>query len=610
MALSSARQILKGFTKLFNKVIDKVGEIFGASFDVAPVQTAILEGLAGIFVVSNFLPIATKFAGVLTSVLGVKGTVILGAIALVTSGIADNLLQELINAVDSVDWLDLGQKVGQWIVDALINVEWLKVIGHAAELVAKIGLAILELIGGALAGIATELGKKVADWFSENYDFSITKAFFGNMAGELDGVMTEVDVFFSQLRQKFDEWMLDMKQNNKFFDSITDFFGLTDENLKLDITAQITKQEDLRERHQRYLDELGQVNEAVDNTGGNTMIDAAAAIDEVDNKEGYKPKIPVTAEIDSSSFLGSVATGALSVTATLKAQADSTWNTLFGSDGKGGSYGNAKDKTAEATLQGKEGSNFAKVGTYAAAKTKTVTATMKGSMGSLFGKIGTYNNAKTKTVTATMKGSMGNLFGKIGTYNSATTKTVKATMKGEKGNKYYIIDDYFDVKDKSVKVKINYSENTSKHRELFGGYNGGVFKNGDWKPITSFAPGGYAFGGQIFRARENGNPELVGTLRGSTAVMNNNQIVDSVANGVARSISNIRFEMSGFRPPEIDMNALGNMIEYAVASAMANNSQPVEIYTTIKTQNDEVLARAVQRGNRNINYRQTAVGVS
>ena len=92
--------------------------------------------------------------------------------------------------------------------------------------------------------------------------------------------------------------------------------------------------------------------------------------------------------------------------------------------------------------------------------------------------------------------------------------------------------------------------------------------------------------------------------------MNNNQIVDSVANGVARSISNIRFEMSGFRPPEIDMNALGNMIEYAVASAMANNSQPVEIYTTIKTQNDEVLARAVQRGNRNINYRQTAVGVS
>ena len=139
---------------------------------------------------------------------------------------------------------------------------------------------------------------------------------------------------------------------------------------------------------------------------------------------------------------------------------------------------------------------------------------------------------------------------------------------------------------------------------------GGLFKNGRWNPIESFASGGSPYGGQIFRARENGNPELVGTLKGSTAVMNNNQIVDSVANGVARSISNIRFEMSGFRPPEIDMNALGSMIEYAVASAMANNSQPVEIYTTIKTQNDEVLARAVQRGNRNINYRQTAVGVS
>lgn len=77
------------------------------------------------------------------------------------------------------------------------------------------------------------------------------------------------------------------------------------------------------------------------------------------------------------------------------------------------------------------------------------------------------------------------------------------------------------------------------------GYYGGVYKGGHWNPIQSFAGGGNPFGGQIFRARENGNPELVGTLRGSTAVMNNDQIVASVSQGVARAIAGISFHISG-----------------------------------------------------------------
>ena len=78
--------------------------------------------------------------------------------------------------------------------------------------------------------------------------------------------------------------------------------------------------------------------------------------------------------------------------------------------------------------------------------------------------------------------------------------------------------------------------------------NGGVFTNSGWKPITSYAGGGFPYGGQIFRARENGNPELVGTLNGSTAVMNNNQIVASVSAGVARAIAGIRFQLRGLNP--------------------------------------------------------------
>lgn len=48
--------------------------------------------------------------------------------------------------------------------------------------------------------------------------------------------------------------------------------------------------------------------------------------------------------------------------------------------------------------------------------------------------------------------------------------------------------------------------------------------------------------GQMFVARESG-PELVGSYGSKTAVMNNDQIVRSVADGVARSIASIRFSL-------------------------------------------------------------------
>lgn len=69
---------------------------------------------------------------------------------------------------------------------------------------------------------------------------------------------------------------------------------------------------------------------------------------------------------------------------------------------------------------------------------------------------------------------------------------------------------------------------------------GGVFANGKWSPIERYASGGMPDGGQVFVAREAG-PELVGTLGGHTAVMNNDQIVASVSAGVARAIAGIRF---------------------------------------------------------------------
>lgn len=68
---------------------------------------------------------------------------------------------------------------------------------------------------------------------------------------------------------------------------------------------------------------------------------------------------------------------------------------------------------------------------------------------------------------------------------------------------------------------------------------GGIFENGSWHNITKYASGGTPNMGQLFYAREKG-PELVGTLKGrGTAVVNNDQIVASVSQGVSDAVYNV-----------------------------------------------------------------------
>lgn len=71
-----------------------------------------------------------------------------------------------------------------------------------------------------------------------------------------------------------------------------------------------------------------------------------------------------------------------------------------------------------------------------------------------------------------------------------------------------------------------------------GNAGGGVYKNGRWQPVQAAASGGSFDQGQFFVARERG-PELVGTIGSHTAVMNNSQIVSSVAAGVAEAVASV-----------------------------------------------------------------------
>ena len=105
------------------------------------------------------------------------------------------------------------------------------------------------------------------------------------------------------------------------------------------------------------------------------------------------------------------------------------------------------------------------------------------------------------------------------------------------------------------------------------GATGGIYKDGRWQPVQRYASGGLiGTSGQMFIAREAG-PELVGTLGGNTAIMNNDQIVSSVSNGVAKAVSQ-------------------------VLGGQGNN--PIEVVVKVDS---EVLYRSVQKGERKANGR-------
>lgn len=105
--------------------------------------------------------------------------------------------------------------------------------------------------------------------------------------------------------------------------------------------------------------------------------------------------------------------------------------------------------------------------------------------------------------------------------------------------------------------------------KLKGKADGGVYSGGSWKSIQKYASGGSPDGGQLFMAREAG-PELVGTLSGHTAVMNNDQIVASVSDGVAKAISGLKFQVQA--PPLATRGGSSSS-----AMQMQDNGQVVEL---------------------------------
>jgi len=182
-------------------------------------------------------------------------------------------------------------------------------------------------------------------------------------------------------------------------------------------------------------------------------------------------------------------------------------------------------------------------------------ATVKGKVDKTLTNAKTYlDKFKAKSVLTSLKGKItGSIRNAWSWHSSFKAQSPLTTLKGKLGDGIKTAWDWFDsFYNKDVKVNLvgHMDTDAQKIYSVMSGKSvsfqmtpmyeadGGLYSHGRWKPITAAAGGGAFSMGQMFIAREAG-PELVGTIGGHTAVMNNDQIVSSVAAGVARAVASV-----------------------------------------------------------------------
>lgn len=172
------------------------------------------------------------------------------------------------------------------------------------------------------------------------------------------------------------------------------------------------------------------------------------------------------------------------------------------------------------TLTGKASDKSGGVlGTLKAAWNKIVTkdSTVRG-----------YAQNKNATTLKTLQGSWEKV------YDKSATLSAKAQFNSYTSN----ISPTIDSTARITKINVASDATNSWEYQHAMGYaaKGGIFSGGKWHDVASYAGGTVsAPSAQLFIAREAG-PELVGTIGNHTAVVNNDQIVASVANGVYTAV--------------------------------------------------------------------------
>lgn len=117
----------------------------------------------------------------------------------------------------------------------------------------------------------------------------------------------------------------------------------------------------------------------------------------------------------------------------------------------------------------------------------------------------------------------------------------------------------------TVKYVVDQLSKQQARDDFFKTFRLKVKFNGSGSKIVPYATGGFPADGSLFIAREPGNPELVGSVGGKTAVMNNNQITQSVSSAVFDAIAPL-FKGQSTSAGKISVFLDGRELAYSTAS--------------------------------------------
>lgn len=254
-----------------------------------------------------------------------------------------------------------------------------------------------------------------------------------------------------------------------------------------------------------------------------------------------------------------------------------------------------KDPVATKTLKGKEDASYKTMSKdYLSVTTTSATKTALGNIASSFKNAKTeYNSIGTTTITKTGAGAIANSFNTMkSTYNSVYSNTVTKTADGYRTGAFNTVYDRFtNLRDKWVTAHVDIETNAK--RVMAGMANGAVQTLANiW---TENAKGGLftsPTGFQVFG--EAGAEAAIPLERKSTMKRIASAIVDSGGMGTSNS-------------DEI-ADAIAMRVLPAMASMLDGMSQrPINNNVTVYTENNEVLARAVNQGNKSLDKRYNPV---
>lgn len=420
----------------------------------------------------------------------------------------DGLITIIDDAITGVEWDGLGEGIAKGISKALKDFDW----GNLGKTIIDIDVAIYDLINGLIDGIdwagvpmsiIKGIGKalKESDWsglFEGIGKLPLSPLAIGkDVADSYIDAIKKIDwsPVTTALKNAWDTAVKGLDLGLSFADNL-----LKDADKGIEIGIKFVA--DLIGPYWEDLKKFGsgafKITANLAGSAWGTIKDVASGFAKIASKKAY----------------------------TFKAVASGAWKTLKGYVKN--PIGKIKDKIANYTAKAKgrwawlvERAKDLK--TYIRNRAATFTATAKGKWSTIANSARqVYNSLRSKTATFTARAG--------GKWN-----TIKETLSKVASSFY----------SKTVTMTLRFVTSgweyvSSKWKQfkqwLAGKAEGGVLSNGKWKPIQGYASGGMPSSGQLFQARESG-PELVGTIGGHTGVMNNDQIVASVSNGVAKAMA-------------------------------------------------------------------------